>query len=106
MRGIFSLAIRHEIDHAFERERDEVGDVRADRRLPLESAPGETPVIDQGFPQNPLGFGRVAPQQARETAYRRARALRAPALLGHKRAQHLRLRAVANAAARRTFAPL
>ena len=78
--GRFALVLRHEIDHDAQRKRDEVGDVRPDRHLPLEALAGEPAVIDQRVPQRALGVGRVAPEQAREPAHRRrARAAPGPA---------------------------
>ena len=68
-RGL-GLALRHQIDRAFERERDEVGDMRSERYLALEAQTGEAPVIGHRPPQAALGLRRVAPQEPRQAALR------------------------------------
>ena len=98
---------RHHVDHHLERERDEIADVRTDRRLPLESAAGEAAIVHQApatkcaRPRSGCGAG-AAPARAPG----RARTARGPAMLGEQRAQHLRFLAVEHAAARRALAAL
>src|SRR3984957_17556402 len=103
--GGLAFVGRHQIDHQPQRERYEVADVLADRRLALKDETGEAAVIDQSFPQHTFGFGRIAPQEPRQPAHRAA-LLRHPAgtVLGEQRAQHFGLRAVEHAAARWAFA--
>ena len=67
---VLRLSRRHQVDHASERKRDEIHDVRADRHLPLEAAAGKAPVVGQRLPQNAFGFGRIAPQKPRQPAHR------------------------------------
>ena len=51
---------REEIDHQPQRERDEVGNVDADRDLTLDTFSGEAPVVGERVPQRALGIGWIA----------------------------------------------
>ena len=81
--------------------------MRADRNLALEAEAREPPIAHERIPERAFGLGRIAAKQPRQAAHRAALA-RDPALavLGDQRAQHLGLRAVEHAAARRAFAAL
>ncbi len=104
-RGRRALVRRDKIDDEAERKRDEVADRLPDRGLPLKAAPGKAPVVGQRLPQRPLGIGRIAAKEPRQTADRPALLGNAAgAVLGEQRAQQLGLFAVEHAAARRPFA--
>ena len=82
-----------------QRKRHEVGDVRADRRLPLEAVAGKTPVPGERVPQARARHRSdcgAAAAPARAPA--RARPAPGPAVLGEQRAQQRRLVAVEHAA--------
>ena len=78
----------------------------ADGRLPLE-LPGEAAVLCQRLPEDPLGVGRVSPQQPRQSADGAAAVggRAALPLLGEQRAQPGRLCAVEHTALGRALAP-
>src|ERR1043166_4377120 len=105
--GLLALPGRSEIDHGAQRERHHVDNMASDRRLPLEAVSGEAAVLGERVPQQALGLGRITPQKPREPTDRRALGC-CPALfvLGQERAQHFRLLAVEDSAARRALAPL
>src|SRR5581483_430341 len=78
-----------------------------DRHLTLEPATGETAVIDQGLPQNPLRLCRIPAQQPRQPAHGPAFARdAAAAMLRQEVAQLLRLRRIEYPATRRSFSSL
>src|SRR5262249_37439520 len=93
--SLLALSVRTEITHQPQRERDDVGDVAPDWRLPLEAVAGEAPVLRQRVPQLALRLGWVPAQESRQPTHRRALGAGAAlVVLGQERAQHLGLLAI------------
>ena len=94
------LLAGNDVDHHPQRERDEVGDMRTDRNLPLEALPGKSPVTRERLPQRAFGFGRIAAEQPRQPPHRAALTRHpAVAVFRQQGAQRFGLFAVQHAAA-------